>query len=130
MPLPRTALLALFVLFFGASNAHAQAYERARMSPSGHVLCRSSRTFTYALATSADHPTAQERAAILAAFSTWQQAASSCSDLVFQQAADVPAGTPVPADGKTLVTFRNAECAAIVPPGDDCLANYTCSDKY
>ncbi|MFL5350190.1 MAG: MYXO-CTERM-anchored inactivated metalloprotease [Hyalangium sp.] len=124
-------LLSLFVLFFGVSSAHAQAYERARThQPDGHVLCRSSRTFTYSLATSADHPTAQERAAITAAFNTWQQAASTCSDLVFQQAADVPNGTPLLHDEKTLVTFRKAQCRDVVPPEDACWNDDSCGDKY
>lgn len=130
MLLHRPLLLVPFVLFFSVSSAHAQAYARARPDPDGHVLCRSSRTFTYALATSAAHPTAQERAAIAAAFNTWQQAASSCSDLVFQQAADVPSGTPLTHEGKTLVTFRQAKCADVVPEADACLADASCGDKY
>ncbi|HLL06731.1 MAG TPA: hypothetical protein VK539_39525 [Myxococcaceae bacterium] len=45
--------------------------------------------------------TAEQRAAVLAAINTWAQAASFCSDLVFEQAADVPNAAPVPQDGKT-----------------------------
>jgi hypothetical protein len=88
------------------------------------------RTFTYALTTSASRPTAAERAAILAAVDAWRQAASSCSDLVFEQAADVPEPTPLPRDGKTLVTLRTANCVDVVPSDDACYADDACGEKY
>jgi uncharacterized protein (TIGR03382 family) len=123
-------LLVPLALCLNFSNAHAQAYTRRNAEPSQQPLCRSSRTFTYALATSGDRPTAAERAAVQAAFNAWGEAARSCSDLVFAQAADVPEGTPTPQDGKTLVTFRKVNCADVVPQGDACLNNYSCADKY
>lgn len=128
MLLTRLIGIVSFLLFVHGSDTQAQAYERAR--PAGRVLCQASRTFTYALSTSASRPTAAERAAILAAVDAWRQAASSCSDLVFEQAADVPEATPIPRDGKTLVTLRTANCVDVVPSDDECYANDSCGEKY
>jgi uncharacterized protein (TIGR03382 family) len=130
MILNRPALLVSLAVFLSISNAQAQSYERQRVQPNGPYLCLGSRTFTYALATTAGRPTAAERAAVVAAFNAWSEAANSCSDLVFKQAADVPNGTPPPYDGKTLVTFRKVKCADAVPQGDACMNNFTCGDKY
>jgi hypothetical protein len=126
---PQLGSLLALVLFAHASQARAQEYERAR--PDGHrLLCRSSRTFTYALSLSTGHPTPEERAAIEAAVHGWRQAAASCSDLVFERTADVPAGQPTPQDGRTLITFRPVRCADVVPSGDACHTDYSCGEKF
>ncbi|HVG56963.1 MAG TPA: MYXO-CTERM-anchored inactivated metalloprotease [Hyalangium sp.] len=130
MSLNRLPLLVSLAVLLPFSNAQAQAYERQRVQPNGPSLCLGSRTFTYALATTAGRPMAAERAAVVAAFNAWSEAASTCSDLVFKQAADVPNGTQPPYDGKTLVTFRKVKCADVVPSSDACLNNSTCGDKY
>ncbi|WP_375771487.1 hypothetical protein NR798_11460 [Archangium gephyra] len=123
----RLALLVASFLFLHGSAARAQAYERAR--PSGIDLCRSSRTFTYALAVSEGHPTSEERAAIEAAVETWRQAASTCSDLVFERAADVTEGK-LTTGGSTVISFRPRACKDVVPDTEACWAEYSCGEKY
>lgn len=128
MLLLRPALLVPLVLIFRVSAAEAQPYEREQID--GPPLCRNTRTLSYSLATSGTRPTTEERAAVVAAFNTWNQAMSSCSDLVFQQAADVPGGTPLPQDGNTLVSFRKVKCEDVVPSNDPCWSSETCVEKY
>ncbi|MDY7232578.1 MYXO-CTERM-anchored inactivated metalloprotease [Hyalangium rubrum] len=124
----RPSLLASLFLWLLASNAQAQAYERARID--GLLLCRPSRTFTYAVATSPGHPTPEERAAIQAAVNTWRQAASSCSDLVFEQTADVTDGTLTFGDGRALIIIRPRLCRDVVPEGQVCNPHEPCVDEY
>ncbi|WP_309893365.1 hypothetical protein [Archangium sp.] len=118
----------LLASLFPIAEAQAQAYERAR--PDGNILCRSSRTFTYALATSTGHPTAEERAAVQAAVNTWRQAASSCSDLSFEQTAHVTDGKLPFADGRALIVFRPVKCADVVPDNDGCYTDGSCGEKF
>jgi len=124
----RIFLLTPLVFLFGVSSARAQPYERTRYD--GIELCRGERTVTYAMTTSGGHPTAEERAAVTAAFNTWNQTIASCSDLVFRPGEDVPHPAPTPLDGKMLVTFRQVNCPDIVPNDDACLQDDSCADKY
>ncbi len=124
----RFFLLIPLVVLVGVTNARAQPYERTRYE--GLELCRGDRTVTYAMTTSGGHPTAEERAAVTAAFNTWNQAVASCSDLVFTPGEDVPHPAPRPLDGKMLVTFRQVNCPDIVPDDDACWQNESCPDKY
>ncbi|WP_224243101.1 MYXO-CTERM-anchored inactivated metalloprotease [Hyalangium gracile] len=127
LPLRLGSLVPLVVVFVGF-GAQAQPYERWRID--GQQLCHKSRTFTYALSASGQYPTAAERSAVAAAVNAWAQAASTCSDLVFEQAPDVPHGTPIAYDGKTRVSFRRVRCADVVPPTDACYNDDSCADKY
>ncbi|ABF92261.1 hypothetical protein MXAN_5248 [Myxococcus xanthus DK 1622] len=124
----RVFLLIPLIILFGVSSAWAQPYERTQYE--GLELCRGDRTVTYAMTTSGGHPTAEERAAVTAAFNTWNQAVASCSDLVFTPGEDVPHPAPRPLDGKMLVTFRQVNCPDIVPDDDACWQNESCHDKY
>jgi hypothetical protein len=123
----RILLLAAVVLF-PVVSAQAQAYERAR--PDGDILCRGSRTFTYALATSTGHPTAEERAAVQAAVDAWRQAASTCSDLRFEQTADVTDGKLPIGGGRAVIIIRPVKCADVVPANDACHADDSCAEKF
>ncbi|NVJ08112.1 hypothetical protein HUW63_23075 [Myxococcus sp. AM001] len=124
----RVFLFIPLFIFFDVSNARAQPYERTRIE--GVELCRGARAVTYAMTTSGGHPTAEERAAVTAAFNTWNQAVANCSDLVFTPGEDVPHPAPMPLDGKMLVTFRQVNCPDIVPDDDACWQSDTCSEKY
>ncbi|AKF85479.1 hypothetical protein MFUL124B02_13070 [Myxococcus fulvus 124B02] len=126
---PSNVLLLLpFIGLLSGTTAWSQPYERARVN--GLELCRGARTVAYSMVTSGGHPTVQERAAITAAFDTWNQAAATCSDLVFVPGEDVPGPAPSPRDGRILVTFLQVDCSDVAPADDDCWLNDTCAVKY
>ncbi|WP_421543540.1 MYXO-CTERM-anchored inactivated metalloprotease [Myxococcus fulvus] len=126
---PSNALLLIPLIgLLSGPTAWAQPYERIRIDKV--ELCRGARTVAYSMVTSAGHPTSQERAAITAAFDTWNQAAATCSDLVFVPGEDVPAPVPPPRDGRMLVRFLQVECPDVAPADDACWLNDTCAEKY
>jgi hypothetical protein len=61
------------------------------------------------------------RAAVSAAFASWQAVAASCSDFTYTEDAGAP---------DNLVIWRQTSCASAAPSGDPCFTDGTCDDKY
>jgi hypothetical protein len=73
-------------------------------------------------ALSANTPGDHGRAAVTAAFASWQAVAASCSDV---QYTEVDAGT-----SPIFVVWRERTCDAAAPPNDPCFGDGSCADTY
>jgi hypothetical protein len=76
-----------------------------------------------------------ELAAIEAAFDSWRALAAGCTDYVFTRGPDL-ANPQVgydqdhPDRNQNVVTFRQRACYEVVPEGDACLEDGSCSNAY
>lgn len=73
-------------------------------------------------ALSAKTPGDKGRAAVSAAFASWQAVAASCSDV---QYTEITSGTP-----QLFVIWRERTCDAAAPANDPCFTDGSCADTY
>jgi hypothetical protein len=124
------------IVVLAGLTAQAQDYVRTVAGTSGDtVICVvwNKRELTYRVdaAGSRRTPADTEFTALDAAFSTWQSLADSCSDFKFVRGAriDSPKVGSQSTDANIL-TFREQNCRAVVPQGDPCLADGSCTNAY
>lgn len=128
--LPAIAALAL------AATAHAQGFRRTEITArdgSQQCLYWADRSITWNAdaAGSTRTPADTEFVAIQTAFASWQTLSNSCSDFTVTEG---PRLTN-PSVGKTtqanhVITFRETNCATVVPTSDTCLDDGSCANKH
>jgi len=114
----------------------AAAYERAQVNGSGPFLFWATRKHTYQIDSQGtpDAPAASAFDAVRKSFATWAQV--TCSDLSFTEeppgATDRRVGYVSGSTNHNIVLWRTRNCASasVVPPGDPCLTQGGCSNKY
>lgn len=119
-------LLAI-VLF--AFTAQAQSFRRSLANDGSQCVTWVDRSFVYQVdqAGSLRTPGDTEFTAIDAAFTSWQAAATSCSDFTFAPGPRVSGGQVGEGTAsENLITFREVSCTAVVAPSDPCLSNGSC----
>ncbi len=127
---------ALALLLVVSGLAGAQPFRRTEAGFSGDTrLCVtwSTRTFTYRVdaAGSARTPGEAEFTAIDASFASWQAVSDTCSDFRFVRGARLADGrVGRGTESENYLTFRDTDCADVVPLSDPCLAAGGCANGY
>jgi len=128
--------LALAAFALGASEAEAQVYRRTLVPGRPFCVVWPGRDYVYRMdaAGSSRTPGDTEFAALEAAFASWRAVSNTCSDFTFTRGPDIqkPRVGYVrnSQDNENVITFREVDCNDIVPPGDPCLEDDTCSNTY
>lgn len=128
-------VLAGLVLVTG--RARAQTYVRT-LVPDRTDLCVvwPGREYTYQLdaAGSSRTPGDTEFAAVDAAVASWRAVSATCSDYAFTRGPDIQdpqVGYDKDSkDNQNVITFREADCADVVPTDAPCMADDSCANVY
>ena len=119
-----TLVLCACSLSSGCGQAPVAPYVRQHADGDGSKPCLAwpKRNLTYAVDAAGSARTAgdTEFAAVDAAFSAWNAAAATCSDLAFTK----------DTASTNLVVWRERGCTGVVPAGDVCLTDGTCDTKF
>jgi hypothetical protein len=120
----RTA--ACLALVIACSKGPSSPYVRHHVDGVASAPCVAwpSRSLTYEIDPngSARTPGDTERAAVTAAFATWQRVADGCSDFRFVDGQG--------ASRRNLVVWRERHCTDVAPPNDPCFSDGTCPSTY
>jgi hypothetical protein len=130
-------LLLLVECLWVGSAAAQQGYLRTRIPGTETCLSWVRRQYTYSLhsAGSSKTPADTELVAIDAAFATWRALAQECSDFRFEKGPSVAVAEVGYRQGSgavnaNVITFREQDCAEVVPANDPCLAAQSCANVY
>lgn len=114
-----------FATLAACSKPAGDPYTRVHVdTDSSPCLVWSDRAFTYHLdaAGSARTPGDTERAAVDAAFATWQAVSDGCSDFHFAAGTDVST--------QRQIVWREQRCDTVAAANDPCFLDGTCPAKY
>lgn len=127
--------LVLAVGALAAPGAGAQSFVRTAVPDRSFCLVWNTREYVYRLdsAGSLRTPGDTEFPAIEAAFDSWRALSQTCSDFAFTRGPDIQkprVGYVKDGTNENVLTFREADCNDVVPPGDPCIDADTCPNVY
>lgn len=125
----------LAALLLSPVSSAAEPYRRTAVPGRNLCIFWSARDISYNIdaAGNSQLPGDSEFQAIASAFATWQAVADECSDLRFipgPRVTEVVVGKSNGSTPTNVITFREVNCRDVVPPGDACLDDESCGNKY
>jgi uncharacterized protein (TIGR03382 family) len=119
-----------------SATAQAQGFRRTEITTrDGDAECLywADRNITWHVdaAGSAKTPADTEFTAIQSAVASWQQLSNTCSDFTLTEGQRLTnPSTGKGTQAEHVFTFRETNCATVVPPTDPCLADGSCVGKF